>query len=507
MSQEKETYKDSHQLPEDEQGNSLFPVFLKLEDMSLLIVGGGKVALEKLEKVILNSPATPIVLVAPDILPEIKTIADQHENVFLQEREFDPEDLDDVDIAIVAVDDKSISEFVVIEAHKRNLLVNVADTPGLCDFYLSSVVRKGDLKIAISTNGKSPALAKRLREVFEEALPGETQLSIEKLNELRTHLKGDFTEKVKVLNNATSILINKHDAKKRRRRIIRNSAIYALAGISLMILGHLLFSYITFESIGSVATGIFAEVDSTILLWIAGGLIAGFIDGALGMGYGVSATTFLMSFGISPAVASMSVHSSEIFTSGVSGLTHLRFGNVNTKLFRNILIPGVVGAILGAFLLVTFEGYSNFINPLVACYTFFLGVVIILKALKRDKVRKKIKRLFPLAFTGGFLDSIGGGGWGPIVSSTLISWGKTPRFIIGSVNLAEFFVALASSFTFITLIGLTHWQIIVGLIIGGAISSPIAATFAKKLNARTMMILVGIIVIIISIRNIIKVFL
>lgn len=505
MKTAEEIYKDNHL--EEGDNNRLFPVFLKLEEMTILLVGGGNVALEKLEKILLNSPLTTLIIVAPEILQEIRAIADEHSNVFLQEREFDAEDLDEVDLVVVAVDDKQVSEQVVIEAHKRNLLVNVADTPGLCDFYLSSVVRKGDLKIAISTNGKSPALAKRLREVFEEALPDETQLSIEKLNTLRSHLKGDFKEKVKVLNDATSVLIGKHDTKRNTRRIVRNSFMYALAGISLMILGHLLFSYISFQSIGNVAVGLFNEVDSTILLWIAGGLIAGFIDGALGMGYGVSATTFLMSFGISPAVASMSVHSSEIFTSGVSGLSHLRFGNVNTKLFRNILIPGVIGAILGAYVLASFESYSKFINPLVACYTFFLGIVIIAKALKRDKVRKKIKRLFPLAIIGGFLDSVGGGGWGPIVSSTLISWGKTPRFIIGSVNLAEFFVALASSFTFASIIGLSHWQIIVGLIIGGAISSPFAATFAKKLNARTMMILLGIVVIIISIRNIVRVFL
>lgn len=483
------------------EGNLLFPVFLKLEDLRLLIIGGGNVAFEKLQTVLKNSPATAIVLVAPEILPDIHVLNENYENLTVYERPFDNEDLDDADLIFVAVNDQAIAEQALIESHKRNLLVNVADTPALCDFYLSSVVQKGDLKIAISTNGKSPAMAKRLREVFDESIPDETQLSIERLNELRSHLKGDFKEKVKTLNEATSVLIRKHDTKRKRRRMIRSGIIYALCGIALMISGHLLFSSIPLDTIGSAFTGIISSVDSQILIWILGGFIAGFIDGALGMGYGVSATTFLMSFGISPAIASMSVHTSEIFTSGVSGLTHLRFGNVNTKLFRNLLLPGVIGAILGAYVLSSFEEYNRFIKPLVACYTLFLGLVIIAKALKRDKIRKKIKRLFPLALTGGFLDSIGGGGWGPIVSSTLISWGKTPRFIIGSVNLAEFFVALASSFTFATLLGFGQWQVVAGLIIGGAIASPIAASVSKKLNVRTMMILVGIVVIIISLRN------
>jgi len=138
----------------------------------------------------------------------------------------------------------------------------------------------------------------------------------------------------------------------------------------------------------------------------------------------------------------------------------------------------------------------------VSAYTLFLGLVIIFKALKKDKIREKIKRIFPLAFVGGLLDSIGGGGWGPIVSSTLIAGGRHARYTIGSVNLAEFFVSLASSVTFFTLIGITHWVIIVGLIIGGIIAAPIAAYLANKIPVKTIMILVGVVVIITSLKRI-----
>ena len=193
----------------------------------------------------------------------------------------------------------------------------------------------------------------------------------------------------------------------------------------------------------------------------------------------------------------------EIFTSGVSGFMHLRFGNVHTKLFKSILIPGVIGAILGAYILSEFENYNAIIKPLVGVYTLILGIIIIRKVIKKSNKRKNIKKVGWLALTGGFLDSIGGGGWGPVVSSTLIASGKNPRLIIGSVNLAEFFISLASSFTFFTIIGGSNWQPILGLILGGVCAAPIAAHLSKKLNVKAMMILVGIVIIIVSLRIII----
>jgi uncharacterized protein len=238
-------------------------------------------------------------------------------------------------------------------------------------------------------------------------------------------------------------------------------------------------------------------------LFVIAGFIAQMIDGALGMAYGVSASTFLLSFGVPPAAASASIHTSEIFTSGVSGLMHLKFQNVNKKLFKTLLLPGVIGAALGAFVLSSLEEYNNIIKPVIAVYTFYLGVIIVRKALKKN--RKVSNGNIPrLAIFGGFMDSIGGCGWGPIVSSTFIARGRHPRYTIGSVNLTEFFVALASSITFFAIIGLSHWYIIAGLISGGIIAAPIAAFLSRKLPVKTMMILVGIMVILISIRIIFK---
>jgi len=151
--------------------NKLFPIFLKLEEMRLLIVGGGNVALEKLNSILNNSPQTQIEMVAPVFCEEIKTISLASTNVRLSERKVGPFDLDFAQIIIVAVDDKSVSEWVHLQAKAKGKLVNVADTPGLCDFYLGSIVNKGHLKIAISTNGKSPTLAKRLKEILQRCCP------------------------------------------------------------------------------------------------------------------------------------------------------------------------------------------------------------------------------------------------------------------------------------------------------------------------------------------------
>jgi hypothetical protein len=399
-------------------------------------------------------------------------------------------------------------------AKARKILANVADTPEECDFYLSSIVQKGNLKIAISTNGKSPTVAKRVKEVLNETFPEEIEDVLQNMEQIRSTLKGDFAEKVKQLNEVTASLVQQQPAAAtpvdvappQPHIFIRHSwrfrLLMLLSALALMVMGHLLFRLLPMEAIGGYAVHTFNSLDEDILFYMLGGFIAQMIDGALGMAYGVSASTFLMAFGVSPAAASASVHASEIFTSGVSGLMHLRFGNVNNKLFKTLLLPGVLGAILGAYLLSSAEDYAQYIKPVVGVYTLVLGVMIIRKAIQKIKKKRRIRKMGLLAVSGGFLDSMGGGGWGPIVSSTLIASGRHPMYTIGSVNLTEFFVSFASSVTFITLIGLDHWQVVLGLVLGGLVAAPIAALLARRLPVKTMMILVGLIVVIVSMRNI-----
>ncbi len=188
----------------EREGNLLFPVFLKLEELKLLIVGGGNVGHEKLSAVLRNSPATQITLVSKTISEEIKELALPYPNVTLYQRPFAPEDLDGKDIVIAATNDRPLNEQIKVEAKVRKVLANVADTPDLCDFYLGSVVKKGDLKIAISTNGKSPTLAKRIREFLEASLPDTTQELLDNLTQIRSRIQGDFQAKLKALNEVTS---------------------------------------------------------------------------------------------------------------------------------------------------------------------------------------------------------------------------------------------------------------------------------------------------------------
>lgn len=281
------------------------------------------------------------------------------------------------------------------------------------------------------------------------------------------------------------------------QRTVQGKKIFILTLVSIMILTVIIFFY---DEIKNQGISTWNSIGPEFFIFVLGGFIAQMIDGSLGMAYGVTASTFLMSFGVSPAAASASIHASEIFTSGASGLSHLKFQNVNKRLFKTLLIPGVLGAIAGAYILSSFQEYNFIIRPIVATYTLILGVIIIIKARNIQPKRRKTKNVPALAGFGGFMDSIGGGGWGPIVATTLIARGRNPRYTIGSVNLAEFFVSFASSVTFFISIGIGYFQIIAGLILGGIIAAPIAAHLVRRLPVKKMLVVVGVVVIIVSIR-------
>lgn len=193
--------------------NNLFPIFLKLENLHTLIVGGGYVGLEKITAVLDNSPEAAVTLVSPEIRQEIRDVATYNDRITLIERKFEDNDLAEKDLVIVATNDKEENKRIKLVARVKHMLCNVADTPDLCDFYLSSVVRKGNLKVAISTNGMSPTMAKRLKEVLNEALPDNLETAMEQLKAVRDMLKGDFAHKVDELNRITSVLVEKPEGK------------------------------------------------------------------------------------------------------------------------------------------------------------------------------------------------------------------------------------------------------------------------------------------------------
>ncbi|HRQ24418.1 MAG TPA: sulfite exporter TauE/SafE family protein [Anaerolineales bacterium] len=247
-------------------------------------------------------------------------------------------------------------------------------------------------------------------------------------------------------------------------------------------------------------------MELSIFLFILVGFIAQMIDGALGMAYGVSSNSFLLSLGIPPAAASASVHMAEVVTTGISGTAHWRLGNVDWKLVRRLLVPGVIGGVVGAYVLTSIDG--DVIKPYIAAYLLIMGCVIIYKAFT---IVPRVKpdgyhgpRISLLATFGGFCDAIGGGGWGPVVTSTLVARGKNPRMTIGSVNFSEFFVTFGQSIVFVlTLTFGDYWRIILGLLIGGAIAAPIAAKLTQKLPLKALMIFVGLLITGLSIRTLV----
>ncbi|MGB5030314.1 MAG: sulfite exporter TauE/SafE family protein [Chitinophagaceae bacterium] len=282
-------------------------------------------------------------------------------------------------------------------------------------------------------------------------------------------------------------------------------ATVSLFVFAIAILSFFILRYVGYAPLASLIQSAKSNIDKSFYLFMLAGFLAQMVDGAVGMGYGVTSTSLLMSMGVPPAAISGSVHTAEIFSSAASGYSHYKFGNVNKKLFKVLVIPGVLGAVAGAGMLVWMgDKYGNLIKPFLAAYCMILGFRILYQAYKRNKKNKKVKKAGWLAGAGGFLDSFGGGGWGPLVTSTLISKGRSPQYVIGSVSLSEFFVTLSSAMSFFVFIGITHWQVIMGLMIGGAVAAPLAAKLAGKLPVRTMLICVGLMVIIWSIRVLVK---
>ena len=232
------------------------------------------------------------------------------------------------------------------------------------------------------------------------------------------------------------------------------------------------------------------EFGPDFFTFMAVGFLAQLVDGALGMAFGVISTSALVALGVPPAAASAGVHTVETVTTAVSGTSHAIARNVDWKLFARIAIPGVIGAVAGAYILTSIP--ADKAKPLIQAYLGVLGLWLFWRGFRHIHVEREPKVVEPLGLVGGFMDAAGGGGWGPIVTSNLIVQGKSPRHTIGTVNAAEFFVTTSAAITFIYHLG---WDVVtvatLGILAGGVIAAPFGAILAKKLRADTLMILVG----------------
>ncbi|CTP93287.1 hypothetical protein XTPLMG728_3657 [Xanthomonas translucens pv. poae] len=241
-------------------------------------------------------------------------------------------------------------------------------------------------------------------------------------------------------------------------------------------------------------------LSETFYWFVLVGLAAQLVDGALGMAFGLVSSSVLLSMGLPPAAVSASVHSAEVFTTGASGLSHLALGNVDKRLFLRLALPGMAGGILGAYGLTQLPG--EFIRPFVHLYLLGLAVLILLRAAGRALPRRQVQRVPLLGFVAGLLDASGGGGWGPVATSTLLARGGQARTTIGTVNAAEFLVTLSISLTFLLSMGIQHLQIVLGLLVGGMLAAPLAALLVKRVRERWVLVAVGLLVLAISLYQI-----
>jgi uncharacterized membrane protein YfcA len=233
-----------------------------------------------------------------------------------------------------------------------------------------------------------------------------------------------------------------------------------------------------------------ADFLEILLPFIAVGFLAQLVDGALGMAFGVISTTLFVTLGVPPAIASAGVHTVECFTTGVSGISHIFHRNVDWKMLLRLTIPGVIGAVLGAYVLTQIDAAT--VKPFVLAYLSFIGLYLIWRGIRYPPHHKPPKIVEPLGFVGGFLDAAGGGGWGPVVTGNLLVQGAEPRITIGTVNTAEFLVTVSASITFILALGLQAFSAAtIGLLIGGVAAAPIAAVVARRTRPKVLLVMVG----------------
>lgn len=291
----------------------------------------------------------------------------------------------------------------------------------------------------------------------------------------------------------------KENGGKKYRNLTFQIAVVFLA----VFFGYSLSGFITVAEL----TGFAQEIPAAFYIMLAVGFFAQLVDGAVGLGYGVTCSTSMMLFGVNLASISGSIHTAEMFSSAVSGYSHYRFGNVNKRLFLWLVIPGVIGAVAGSMLLIYLgDKYENIAYSIVSSYTFLIGIRLIYIAFKKDITKKPLNSTGALGFAGGFFDAFGGGGWGPIVTSTLLAKGRKSKYVVGTVSLAEFFVTLTASLVFFSSLGVKYGYIVVGLILGGMLAAPIAARLAGRLPQKAAILAVATLVMISSLRVFIKFF-
>lgn len=460
----------------------LFPAFIKPDNFQVMVIGAGEKGYEKLSALLLNSPYIKIRVLAKKIEPKLMRIIEDMPNVTYVKKEYEPSDLENIDVVFMAIKDKTLIKEILEEGRRRKILFNIDSMPELSDFFLkpAKLLRNQDeLEYKVRLLGGIPQDA--IEEVDEDGFPVFVDTTSEKNLERFARIS-------------------------RAATLIKKNYLYII-GIATLVVFFVGVMY---------SLGVFGEIvpllqqDNYLFFWmLLVGFLAEIIAGSMGMGYGVICTTILLMLNVSPPVISASIHSAETFTTAAGSLSHFRLGNVNKKLVKALALPAVIGAILGA-ICITYLGekYATYAKFIIAAYTIYLGVDILMNAFikqRKRRIKRNIARnIASLGFFGGFIDSFAGGGWGPFVTGIFIKNGRNPRFVVGSSTVAKFFLTLTSALTFVFTIGLSHWNIVLGLLIGGVITAPISARLTRVIPVKTMFVMVGFLVVIMGLISIYK---
>jgi hypothetical protein len=302
-------------------------------------------------------------------------------------------------------------------------------------------------------------------------------------------------EIIEEITHSHDVVITEQELNSSRRKVVSK---YIVAIAFVLLISLFLYFFLSAEQLTLLQATL--NKDNHLFYWM---LLIGFgaevVAGSVGMGYGVICTSLLLILNVPPPVVSASIHSAEAFTSAAGTISHWQLGNINKKLARALAIPAVIGAVIGARLL-TYVGhqYEKITKPFIAAYTIYLGIKILQNAFKKKELKQQRKKsnITVLGLVGGFIDSFGGGGWGPLVTGTFIKNGHTPRFVIGSSTFAKCILTIASAATFIFTIGISHWNVVAGLLIGGIVTAPFSAMLTAKLPTKKMFVVVGVVVIV-----------
>lgn len=497
---------------EGQHSSAMHPFFINLERVPLCAAGGAARLLELLPLLINPNSTLSLKIYCPDPTQKLKQLLAKDLSIVLYERELKEEDLLDFSLLILAFPQEETEDKFIELAKKHRMFVHVYGKWHLSDFSLVSVIGNRRIKLGVSSNDYPYQVQRRLNHLLERNLPPDLDEFIEKLQTVYKHPLLNKEQELRELDHITMQYLQQLEPKALKDSEFENmrkvkKAVQKRANIYLGIIGVFLitavlgFILINFNLTGDLQA--FLAKDAHMFYkMMAIGFLAEIVAGSMGMGYGVICTTVLLLMNVAPAVVSASIHSAETFTSAAGSISHYKLRNVNLKLVKALAPPAILGAIIGALALSYFgEHYAPIVKPLISLYTLYLGINILRNASKKKTQKRNQQRttkLGRLGLVGGFIDSFAGGGWGPLVTGTLMKDGRTPRYVVGSSTVSKFLLTLTSAITFIITMGIEHWNIVLGLLIGGIITAPFSALLTSRLPVRMMFRFIGITVIVMS---------